>query len=254
MEREYYQNKLGTILDSKDILRMTRTLFKPAIKECEVNKIVPGITVYSKEYTDDSQHEDGMDYYYSFHAVDDAWRKVKEYNISEEMTEYITLDQLTEDECKQVRLQFRQQYVASGCQITDLPADPSWNALSAPEIFNRVTLSLALTNSFNIKGDVIRKTFSAERRLRVLVGNKEDVVAEYHDTVLDSYHFDDRPLPLDEQVKESDWDPEEYALLDNASDALLAMTTKDREQIIGILDKLQLLTQNKQSSRLFQED
>jgi hypothetical protein len=80
------------------------------------------------------------------------------------------------------------------------------------------------------------------------------VVAEYHDTVLDSYHFDDRPLPLDEQVKEDDWDPEDYALLDNASDALLAMTTKDREQIIGILDKLQLLTQNKQSSRLFQED
>lgn len=252
MEREYYQNKLGTILDSKDILRMTRTLFRPAIDHCEIDDTKTGIRLYSKEYTDNSQDDDTIDYYYSFHAVQDKWLGIKRYNLSEEVTENMTLDQLTEDEYRQVRLQFQQQYVAAGNQITDLPSDPTWNALSVPEVFNRVTLSLALTNSFSFTGNQARKTFSAERRLRVRVGDTDDTDDAYYDTVLDSYHFDDKPLSLDEQVKE-DWSSEDFARLDNAGEEMLTMTSKDRDQIIGILNKLHLLTQNSQPG-LFQAE
>lgn len=253
MEREYYHNKLGTILDSRDILRMTRTLFTPAISYCEVDKSAPGITIYSKESSDDFQREDGIDYYHSFHVVDDKWLDVKRYTITEEVTENITLDQLNYDECNQVRLQFQQQHVAAGYQIKDLTTNPTWNALSESEVFNHVTLSLALTNSFFFSGDQAVKTFSAERRLRVRAGAEDNTISGYYDTVLDSYHFDDKPLPLNEQVHDN-WTPEYYAALDNAGENMLTMTTKDRDRVISILHNLKLLTQNNPSSFFHQEE
>jgi hypothetical protein len=252
MEREYHHNTVGTRLSSKDILRMNRTLFKPAIDYCQIDDSKPGIRVYSKEYVDDSQEEAGIDYYYSFHAIQNKWIGTKQFNLSEEVTENITLDQLTEDECKQVRLQFEQQCVAAGMQMADLHTDPTWNALYAPEIFDRVTLSIALTKSYFFSGDYARKTFSAERRLRVRVGETEDTADAYYETTLDSYDFDDKPLSLDEQVKETDWTPEDYAYLDNASDAMLAMTIEDLNDILSIMNRLQLLTQNNPQHGLFQ--
>ncbi len=251
MERESYENKVGTILDSNDINRMTQTLFKPALKHCDVDTSQAGMIVYSKESLDDDAPSDvAIDHYFSFHAMQDPETRAITYGISEEITENITLDQLDDDDCNQIRHQFQQQYVAAGRHIVDLTADPTWNALYAPEIFNHVTLSLSLTTSYMFQGNHAVKTFAAERRLRVAVGaNNEDMPVHY-DTVLNAFHFDDKPLGLDEQVCATEgWPPEFYAGLDNASDAMLMMTTKDREHVMLILNELQFLPRQKSSER-----
>ncbi len=239
MEREYYHSKVGNALEARDIVRMTRTLFEPAIDRCEIDITGVGEPVYYKEDDAGFHDEDGMDYHHSFYSTVNDRTGLRQYGVYEEATQKMTLDQLTFDECNRVRLQFQQKHVAAGGQITDLSNNLMWKALYDPEIYTGITLCVASTRSFVFAGTRAVKSFAIERRLCV----EGDVI------ILDAYHLDDEVNDAAGAFTDQ-WEPEQVAMLDMAGEDVFAVTTKDREEIISILDELSLLSYNDQNGLL----
>lgn len=226
MGNEYDRTRTGRILDERDILRLEKKIFTPAIKRCDKDGV--GNPVYFKKDTTTARGEDGLDYQHSFRSVISNETGFREYSVYQEAAWQVTFDRLSIEERHKIRVQFQQKYIAEGRDMVYLNEDARWQALCHSDDHTKTTLSIISTRHFMFSGTSALKAFEAELCLRV---NDKNIT-------LDAHHLDTK---ADDRVPK-DLTIDQVATLDLAGEDFCAVTTEDLPEIINILENLGLVS------------
>jgi hypothetical protein len=227
-EGEYYHNRAGRLLEASDIARMEQSLFMPAMKRCAVTNSRIGNPVY---YMRDEplQQADGLEYRHSFYSTVNNDNQLMQYTIFEEATQSRTIDQDNVDECNTVRDQYQKWYAVNhGNSHEGLSTDKIWQSLYDTAPTTDIALSITSIKSFVFNADAAQKAYTISVRL----------VAGGEFAVLDEHNLSDRANDVPGMFKDQHWSPEEIADMDQSSRSIGSVTTKDMDDIVGILEDL----------------
>lgn len=227
-EVEYRHSRAGRLLEGSDIARMEQSLFMPAIKRCSATSSRIGNPVYFMR-DEPLVHADGLEYRHSFYSTINNNNQLMQYTIFEEATQSSTLDQATFDECNMVRLQFQQWYAANHeGSLAGLGAHKIWKALYDPSTHADVVLSITSIKSFVFNDSAAEKAYVSERRLMV----------DGEFVILDEHNLTDTANDVTDMFKDKQWSPEKIADMDQLSFSIGSVTTKDMDDIVGMLEDL----------------
>jgi hypothetical protein len=232
MEREYYVGRTGRTLESSDVERLEYAVLLPAMKRCEPIDTGTGHPLY---YANDQavRREDGLEYRHEFYATINKANMSSHYSIYQHAVKETTFDQLTIDECDVVIAQFQRKYENDGGKISHLGENMTWNGLYNPDVHAAISLSIISTKAFLFADNQALKSFSAKRQMR------------FDDTIilLDKYVLDAKSGGAMDEFLEL-WSPEDITTLNMSGDNMCAVTTKDMDEVVSILDDMKLVSDN----------
>lgn len=230
MEREYYVGRTGRTLEASDIERLEYTVLFPAMKRCEP---IDSGTSHPLYYANDeaARREDGLEYRHEFYATINKANTSSHYSIYQQAVQEKTFDQLTLDERNVVISQFQQVYENDGGQIAHLGKNMIWNGLYDPDAHAAISLSIISKKAFLFADNQALKSFSTERQMRF----------NGVSTPLDKYVFDAKSSGAKDDFLEL-WLPEDITTLNMAGDDMCAVTTKDMDEVVNILDDMKLVS------------
>jgi hypothetical protein len=227
-EGEYYHNRAGRLLEASDIARMEQSLFTPAMKRCNVTNSRIGNLVYHMR-DEPLQHADGLEYRHSFYATTNNSNQLMQYTILEEATQSRIIDQDNVDEYNTVRAQYQKWYAANHDNSHQgLGADKIWQALYDTASNTDVVMSITSIKSFAFNADAAQKAYTIS--VRLLAGGEF--------AVLDEHNLTDAANDIVGMFENQQWSPEEIADIDQSSRSIGSVTTKDMDDIVGILEDL----------------
>lgn len=224
----YSHNKAGRLIEPSDIARMEQNLFLPAIKRCSATSSRIGNPVY---YMRDEplQHADGLEYRHSFYSTVNNNNQLMQYTIFEEATQSRIISQEDVDECNTVRAQYQKWYAANhDNSLEGLGADKIWQTLYDITGDIDTVLSVTSIKSFVFNADAAKKAYTISVRL----------VAGDEFVVLDEHNLSDRANDVIGMFDGQLWSPEEIADIDRSSRAIGSVTTKDMDDVVGMLEDM----------------
>jgi hypothetical protein len=232
MERESYSGRVGRALEVGDIERLESTVLLPAVKHCELVDIGTGNSLYYKS-DEITLHEDGLRYRHEFYATTNKADSMPHYSINQQVFDEISFDTLDSDQRNIVIAQFQTEYEAEGGLLTRLASNLTWQALFNPEKHPAILLTTISTKSFIFTNNQSLKSVYTERQLQ---WNNSA-------TLLDRYILDarSRDVPVEEATAD-DWLPRDIATLHRSGEDICTVTTKDMNDIVGILEDMGLVS------------
>lgn len=238
MENQREFNNAGRFLTPKDISRLDSLVFMPAVERCDQEGLCDtNEGTYYKNLVEPAMIIDGVECHPRFYSEMDKKMGTCTHYVSQDAIENFTFSQLSDDERKQMRLQFQQQYEEDGGELEMIADDELWSALNDDKKYEDVAVCYIATTRYKFTDTTARRDHYISQTLRL--EDETPMVIGYHD--LEGSSFNDTPAtrPAD---KSDEYSPEEVAVLDMMHEDMSTVTTADLKDICNIMTSLGLIT------------
>ncbi|MDB5186752.1 MAG: hypothetical protein JWM07_224 [Candidatus Saccharibacteria bacterium] len=238
MENRQEFNNAGRFLTSDDISRLDSLVFAPAVERCDQEGLCDTDEgTYYKNLVEPAMIIDGIEYHPRFYSEMDKKTGMCTHYVSQDAIENFTFSQLSDDERKQVCLQFQHQYEEDGGELEMITDDEIWLALNDERKYDDLAVCYIATTRYKFADTTARRDYYISQTLRL--ADETPTVIGYHD--LEGSVYNDTPAtkPAD---KPDEYLPEEVAVLDMVHEDMSTVTTADLKDVCNIMTSLGLIT------------
>lgn len=239
MEHQPYNGRVGREINASDITRLRRNVFMSATKYCQEKGAIKGRPMYHAQHEDTRPREDGLMYRHAFFATINANTNIWEYALYQDADMSMRFDQLSVDERRAAAVRYQEEYATAGGDLFGLKDDVLWKAMHDPSQFSTLSLSVLTTKEFRFTDSLASKVFNAQSR--IILNNASPTI-----TPLGKFTFDKNPNDSYATTTKP-WEDEDIDLaadLDIIQEGIYTVTTKDMDEVIGMLDDMQLISQD----------